>query len=206
MKHARHPATIIAAVALFMALGGGAYAAAQTLISGSKIKNHTIAEKKLTNSAIAALKGQKGDPGQPGPSNGYSVLNSNFVNLDSNGETIATLAVPAGSYIVFANTTVTNTTVSENTGCYLTAPDSSNIDTGYISTSTTGGYPTQTSVGLTGPLTTTGGNITVVCYTDDTSGSGFAYPSRISAIKVGTLTGAAKRINGHRTPTAVPSG
>jgi hypothetical protein len=55
MKALKHPATIIALLALFVALGGGA-ALANRLISGEDIKNHTIAEKKLTKKAIKALR------------------------------------------------------------------------------------------------------------------------------------------------------
>jgi len=55
MKHLRHPATVIAAVALFIALGGGAAAYATGLISGSQIKDHSIAQKKLTNKDKATL-------------------------------------------------------------------------------------------------------------------------------------------------------
>jgi len=55
MKHLKHPATIIAALALFVAFGGGAAAYASGLISGSQIKNHSIPEKKLTKKAIKAL-------------------------------------------------------------------------------------------------------------------------------------------------------
>jgi hypothetical protein len=61
----KHPATIIAAVALFVALGGGA-AWASGLISGSSIKNHSIAERKLTKKAIHALRGQRGARGPKG--------------------------------------------------------------------------------------------------------------------------------------------
>jgi hypothetical protein len=65
MKSLRHPATVIAALALFVALGGGA-AWASGLISGSKIKNHSIAEKKLTKKAIRALHGARGARGARG--------------------------------------------------------------------------------------------------------------------------------------------
>ena len=41
MKRLTHPATAIAIIALFVALGGGA-ALASGLISGSQIKNHSI--------------------------------------------------------------------------------------------------------------------------------------------------------------------
>jgi hypothetical protein len=67
MKYLKHPATVLAALALFVALGGGAAAYASGLISGSQIKNHSIAEKKLTNAAIAALRGQRGPRGFAGP-------------------------------------------------------------------------------------------------------------------------------------------
>lgn len=55
MKELRHPATIIAALALFLTLGGGAYAAATGLISGSQIRNHSIPVTKLTGSAVKSL-------------------------------------------------------------------------------------------------------------------------------------------------------
>lgn len=66
MKHLKHPATIIAAVALFVAFGGGAAAYASGLINGSQIKNHSIAAKKLTKSAIKSLHGQRGARGATG--------------------------------------------------------------------------------------------------------------------------------------------
>jgi hypothetical protein len=66
VKLLRHPATIIAAVALFVALGGGAAAYASGLISGSQIKNHSIPAKKLTKSAIASLRGKRGPAGAQG--------------------------------------------------------------------------------------------------------------------------------------------
>ena len=56
MKHLKHPATIIAAIALFAALSGGAGAAMTTLISGSQIKNHSIPVNKLSASALKALR------------------------------------------------------------------------------------------------------------------------------------------------------
>lgn len=67
MKHLRHPATVIATLALFVALGGGTAAYASGLISGSQIKNHSIPERKLTSGAIRALRGQRGPTGPTGP-------------------------------------------------------------------------------------------------------------------------------------------
>ena len=67
MRFLKHPATVIATVALFVAIGGGTAAYASGLINGSQIKNHSIAAKKLTKSAINSLHGQRGPTGPPGP-------------------------------------------------------------------------------------------------------------------------------------------
>lgn len=69
MKGLKHPATVLAALALFVALGGGA-AVASRLISGTQIVNHSIPEWKLTSRAISSLRGVQGPPGvqgAPGP-------------------------------------------------------------------------------------------------------------------------------------------
>jgi hypothetical protein len=55
----------IALLALFLALGGTSFAAA-ALINGSQIKPHTIAKNRLTNKAIAQLKGNRGPQGPAG--------------------------------------------------------------------------------------------------------------------------------------------
>jgi Collagen triple helix repeat (20 copies) len=77
--HLRHPATIIAALALFVALGGGSAWAGGHLFPGSRIKNHSIATRKLTKRAIKALRGKtgpmgpqglQGTPGTPGGAQG----------------------------------------------------------------------------------------------------------------------------------------
>lgn len=55
----------IALLALFLALSGTAFGAAN-LINGSQIKPHTIAKNRLTNTAIAQLKGSRGARGVQG--------------------------------------------------------------------------------------------------------------------------------------------
>ena len=66
MRFLKHPATVIATVALFVAIGGGTAAYASGLINGSQIKNHSIAAKKLTKSAIKSLHGKRGPAGPQG--------------------------------------------------------------------------------------------------------------------------------------------
>src|SRR6476659_4784396 len=64
-RNLRHPATVIAALALFVALGGGA-AWAGGLIPGARIKNHSIPTRKLTKGAIKSLRGKIGPMGPQG--------------------------------------------------------------------------------------------------------------------------------------------
>ena len=66
MKGLRHPATILAALALFIALGSGA-AVARGLISGAQLVNHSVPAWKLTSRAVASLRGQQGPAGEQGP-------------------------------------------------------------------------------------------------------------------------------------------
>jgi hypothetical protein len=66
VTYLKHPATAIAAVALFVALGGGAVAYANGLISGSQIKNRSIPVRKLTKAAIHSLRGERGLRGPAG--------------------------------------------------------------------------------------------------------------------------------------------
>lgn len=67
MKRLKQPSTIIALVALFVALSGGT-AVASRLISGRSIANRSISERKLTSGAIAHLRGQRGPTGPAGAS------------------------------------------------------------------------------------------------------------------------------------------
>ena len=66
LKNLRHPATILAALALFVALGSGA-AVAGGLVSGKQLVDHSVQEWKLTGRAISSLRGQRGPTGSQGP-------------------------------------------------------------------------------------------------------------------------------------------
>ena len=75
MSGLKHPATIIALLALFVSLGSGA-AVASGLVSGRQIVNHSIPERKLTHGAIRHLRvGRRGPAGPKGPS-GSSAANA----------------------------------------------------------------------------------------------------------------------------------
>jgi len=56
---------VVALTALFLASTGGAFAAGGALISGSRIKAHSIPLSALTPAAIQALRGTVGPAGPP---------------------------------------------------------------------------------------------------------------------------------------------
>jgi hypothetical protein len=120
MKGLRHPATIIASLALFVALGGTSLAAA-SYINGKHIEPHSIPRNRLMTAAIKSLKGdrglkglpgKKGDEGPVGPSNGY---------FSSSNNTLATLSLPAGDYMLYgwAYYSNPNSAGQNQTGCSL---------------------------------------------------------------------------------------
>lgn len=82
MKRLTHPATLISALALFVALGGTA-AWASGLISGSQIKNHSIAEKKLTKAAVKSLRGERGPAGPAGPEGPAGGSSANLIRWNA---------------------------------------------------------------------------------------------------------------------------
>jgi hypothetical protein len=222
LKHSRHPATVIAAVALFLALGGGAGAYASGLISGSQIKDHSIAEKKLTKAAISALHGDRRKGGRPGPAGpagptgpagpagpagatgpqgpagpaGTSSAisdyenSSSLLNLFEAGGRVATLTLPAGSYVLIGNTTIANTTDNgpNDVGCSLTQTGTTDLlDSNHSATDAA--TIDQTSLHLVAPLTTNGTTVHIDCVSSDDNNT-WAGDTHLVAIKVDSVTGA----------------
>jgi hypothetical protein len=143
LKNMKRPqlGTILASLALIVALGGTA-TAASGLINGKNIKNNTVTGKKLKNKTITknklapktikALKGQKGaqgpqgNQGDPGADGVVSPLytDSGSVNVPADTELgITTLNVPAGRYIVTANVSIT-TNATNSVSCGVSANNS----------------------------------------------------------------------------------
>ncbi len=203
MKGLRHPATIIASLALFVALGGGAWASG--LISGSQIKNHSIAEKKLTTKAIRALRGHRGPTGPAGPagslgpqgpigpSSATSTYNTSTVVYGTAGAPIATLTLPApsgtaaASYVILGHTTISDTANTQTTTCSLQLYNS-NGTFDRADTSTTVPAPQVESVHLVAPLGTVGPAVVhLFCQSDDPNAK--ASNSHLVAIELGSVTG-----------------
>jgi hypothetical protein len=181
-------ATIVAALALVIALGGTATAAG--LINGKKIKNNTITGKKLRNKTITkkkiapatikALKGQKGPKGDTGAKgdkgeagkNGvvaptYEEFNS--INIPDGADlALGTVNVPAGKYMInaVANAFASNDGRME---CYVTTNNGGSSET---SSWDSPGANFRNALPLTYVTTTaTVTSITLGCGMTDASGS-----------------------------------
>jgi hypothetical protein len=66
-------ANVISTTCLFILLGGGAYAVTNLPVNSvgtAQIKNAAVTQQKISRRAQAALTGQKGDRGPPGPATG----------------------------------------------------------------------------------------------------------------------------------------
>jgi hypothetical protein len=169
MKGLRHPATIIALLALFVALGGGA-APASGQISGKQIKNHSIAEKKLTTAAITDLR-----------DNAYSVHVTNRVAIHprTGYRQVASLSLGAGSYIVIAKTLLHNSGGTGGT-CRLRDTRAGTLDISSASSQ-------DDTLTLLSPLVSPGSNLQLQCTGQFAEVSaGFTH---LVAIKVGSVSG-----------------
>jgi hypothetical protein len=183
-------ATIVAALALFIVVGGTA-TAASGLINGKKIKKGTVTAKQLKNKTItkaklkpaliSSLKGQAGPQGQQGPkgdkgeagtagANGvvspvYEAFDS--INLPANTELgMGTISLPAGKYMVTATATVvSNGTASM--GCNMSAGAQSSESANW----TSNGAGTRTTLPL--QMITNGGatQVTVGCHPGTSGGA-----------------------------------
>ncbi|HVO54770.1 MAG TPA: hypothetical protein VMT37_10185 [Solirubrobacterales bacterium] len=63
-------ANVVSVIALFVALGGNAYAATQLAknsVGTKQLKNGAVTKAKIAKSAQTALEGAKGPQGPPGP-------------------------------------------------------------------------------------------------------------------------------------------
>ncbi len=187
--------TILAVLALFVAVGGTA-TAANGLINGKKIKPGTIAAKQLKNKTITksklapstldALKGargpegekgEKGDKGVPGPQGvpGPKVVNTystsgNSGNVQANDKvTVASFNnLPSGNYMVIAKAVIFAQTGGNMLRCAIETNNQGGSDEAQW---TAVGNITRTTVPMVLSTTAKVTQIKVNCNPGDTVGS-----------------------------------
>lgn len=128
-----------------MSLGGTAAAGTSALINGAQIKDHTIALKKLTPPAIAALLGRQGesgpagDPGPAGPQGppgGFDPNKVAYVQGPTSSVApgvVATLSAtcPSGTKVIagggYTSVAIVGASLANSTGWSLVVANASSI-------------------------------------------------------------------------------
>jgi hypothetical protein len=133
----------------------------------------------------------------------YGVANRfGVVPLTTSVTTVASVTVPAGSYVVTFDTTIagSSSTTPDNVACFLFSPDGTDLTQMYGNTGATDSQSVIAGQGLVS--NTVGGTITLGCVDSDSSASAY-YPSLI-ANSVGSVTdgGGAVAPNGARPRSA----
>jgi hypothetical protein len=210
-------ANAISTIALFVALGGAAYAvdeAAKNSVTSKSIQNHTIKSQDVADDALTGndilesslqieagqdgapgprgprgpqgLPGEKGDqgiPGVPGTPADNTVITKNVSccpDIDPD-DTIISLSLPAGKWMVMASVNIQGLTIGDDSGrCSLVSPSDT---VGFASdwADDSDSLTLQLPVDEPGPAT-----VSVKCNED--AGSSRILDSQLTAIKADPLT------------------
>jgi hypothetical protein len=198
----------VALLALFVALGGTAAAASNTLlprnsVGSAQVINHTLQKADLSRKTIKALKGNRGlsgaqgargATGAQGPSGtgpGYTATSMLGAVPASSTTTVQTLNLPAGNYLIFAQGGVNNNAPTATNlgtiGCTLAAGTDrqglSNFVLGANGTTGETEYVTW-QIAHTFPAT---GQATLSCTTNPDWVGNIVSPT-ISAIRITSIT------------------
>ena len=145
------PASVLAMVALFVALGGGAYAAAgkigtpdikngavtkvkiaKNAVTGPKIKNDVVTGAKVKESTLGIVPNAaklNGRAAASFESKGFATPEKGFVNLPKSAvTTVASQQLPAGTYLILGRGGINNNSGEEvpaGEDCSLSAGGSS---------------------------------------------------------------------------------
>ncbi len=181
------PAILIATLALFLAAGGGAWAAAGTR-SSSRATAHQAAGSSRGPRGPRGFRGPRGPQGPKGPagpSDGFVIKVAASQPLTGgNDNTIAQLNVPSGgSYIVTASVELGNQGTSENPLSCTLLQNFNPLSSG--SADLPGESIFAATIALTGAATSDGGgSLRLTC---NPSSGASARNAVITAIKVGSL-------------------
>jgi hypothetical protein len=208
-------ANVMATAAMFIALGGGSYAALKLpansvgakqlrrdAVTSSKVKNGSLLRSDFKVGQVPAgpqgpagptgSPGPTGAPGPVGPSNAYAaVRDSGPSGLSTTGTTVATLAnLPAGSYAVIAKTEL-HSDANTDVLCTLTAGNDSDQSESFVGPSGGAGSVFVDVLALAVTHTFSGtGEATVSCLRD-LAANVTVSKTKIIATKVDSVTSTA---------------
>jgi hypothetical protein len=126
------PATVIATIALLVALGGTGYAA--TVLPANSVGTAQVIDNSLLTKDFKAGQLPAGKPGPAGPSNAFAQSVDGPVTLPTASTTVATLQIPKpGNYVIWAKAVVyDNGSGDEQAACQLVAGDATDRSTAYL--------------------------------------------------------------------------
>jgi hypothetical protein len=139
-------ANAMSVIAVFIALGGVGYAAfklPKNSVGPKQIRNGAVNEAKLSAGAKAALKGAKGDQGQPGPGAtsfattlGVGTANTVIATAAASGITVRASCNSGPQVILKIGTTNMTNTIqvsgTENEGALTTVPQDADNSPGSV--------------------------------------------------------------------------
>jgi len=202
------PSMGVALLALFFALGGGAYAAKHYVLTSTKQISPKVLKALKGRTGKTGLTGPAGTPGATGPagaagaagatgpqgpSTAYAayhdaVLDIN-TNLFANPATVLTLDnLPAGSYAIQAKLVADSESSSEDyTSCTLAAGGDSDQSDDYLGTGATGdSFRAVFALQLVHTFAATGA-ATINCYHSNSGDLSFVKDVKITAIQLGSI-------------------
>lgn len=200
-------ANVVATIALFCALGGGAYAAAtlpKNSVGPKQLKKNTVTSPKVKDGSLlkkdfkagqlpAGATGPPGPAGAPGetgprgPSEAYVDRTTTQIAISS-GTLAAGLSLPAGTYVLSGRVEVFNNGIQSTGDCSLYA-GATQIDKAEFELEASAGInlipvSTQAAVNTTGTTT-----VQLVCTEQEAGGVDVRISERsLIATRVGTLT------------------
>ena len=126
------PATVIATIALIVALGGTGYAA--TVLPANSVGTAQVIDNSLLQKDFKAGQIPAGKPGPAGPSNAFAQFVDGPVTLPTASTTVATLQLPKpGNYVIWAKAYVSdNGSGDEAASCQLVAGDATDRSLAYL--------------------------------------------------------------------------
>jgi hypothetical protein len=198
LQYRPSPAMVVAVVALFVALGGGAYAAFRlpaNSVGSKQLKRHAVTPTKVAPATVRLFRGQtgdrgvqglKGDTGPTGPSDVYADGTGNAA-LTSSHTAYGQTTVPAGSYLLEGKANFNAGASGGRMSCKL-APDTSAFPYWDEAFATGGASEVGVVLSLSAVQTfASAQTVELVCKTD--SGTGSIDNARVIAIKTGTAHG-----------------
>jgi len=180
------PALVVATIALFVAAGGGAWAATTNANSALYARATSHPKASVASRGPRGPRGPRGFRGATGPSDGFAISVPQQQPLSAGTDTrIAQLSLTVrGSYIVTAETSLAGNASPDTNlaGCTL-LQNSNPVASGTANLPSLAAF-TATMTLTAGVSTSNGSNVSLSCNPD---GLGFARNVAITAVRVGTL-------------------